>query len=343
MAFPHSMRRHGLTLIELLVAGAIGLVVITSAMAFLMAIDRAHERRLRLADLRRTSARVIDQLTAELRQAGVGIPSGSSLEAVGAFAAHRVVVGDVNSIGFLVDVARPDGTLNGFSRLADDQVTDVPPAGVLLLNELNGDCDVSLGAVHCETGLSTRLLPRAPGGCDASASHSTCPWGLNRYRPGEVVLVVDGAGRWVERTVGSGPSVDSINRRGLHLSSALPLSLRSRALGGFLSSPDRVFYRLNANVLERHQCWDGIGTPTIAALGPCASGAGTPWETVASMPLGSTISFVFYDSGGAVLTLPLTAASLPQVMRVDLALHLERRYGTELLVVDSTQRVAFRQ
>lgn len=337
------MRRQGFTMAELLVAGAVGLIVITSALSFLVAVDRAHERRLRLAEMRRTSARVLDQLTSELRQAGVGIPSGSSLELVGAFASHRVVVGTANSVGFLVDIARPDGTLNGFSWLADDQVTDLPPAGVLLLNELNGDCDVSLGAVHCETGLATRLLPRAAGGCHVSASAPTCPWGLNRYRTGEVILVVDSAGRWVERTVGAGPSVDSISRRGLRLSAALPVSLGNRARGGFASTPDRVFYRLNAAALERQQCWDSIGTPTVAALGPCPTGAGTPWEPLAAMPLASTLTFAFFDSSGVALALPLTAARLPRVARVDVVLRLERQYGAEVLSVDGTQTVAFRQ
>lgn len=344
MAGPASMRRPGFTMVELLVAGAIGLVVTTTALSFLVAMDRAHARRLRLAELRRTSARVMDQLVGELRQAGLGVPSGTSLEGQGAFAARRVVSGAAAAVGFLADLPRPDGTLNGHSRLADEQLLGMPASSIAILNELNGDCDVSVGAVSCETGLSTRLFPRAPGGCHVSAGDRTCPWGLSRYRAAERVWIADESGRWVERSISTGVHATATARRALELTpSAPPAALRSRSRGGFVSTIDRVFYRLNAGKLERQQCWDAIGAPTLAALGPCPGGAGTPWEVIADAPLGSTFTVSYFDATGAALAVPLAPTALPRVERVDLSLHLEQTFGDEVLSSDATQSVSFRQ
>lgn len=338
-------RAHGFTLLEVIIATAVGLVVVLTAMTFVVSTDRAHARRVRYAQLRRTAARVLDQLGAELRQAGHGVPTGSGLEGShAAFPSRTLVLGTATSIGFLADLPRPDGSLDGYSTLADDQVTGMPSAGVALLNALNGDCDVSLGSVHCQTRQTTRLFPRTAGGCHLSASDATCPWGLNRYRANETVWVVNAAGQWVERQVAAGVSASSATRRTLQLDTALPSSLTSRAREGFLTSLDRVFFRDNGSgVLERHQCWGSVGTPTLASLGPCPMGAGTPWEALSPLPTGSTLTFSYFDANGAALATPVSASALPLVARVDIALHLERQGADETLTYDSNLSVGLRQ
>lgn len=341
---PRSRAARGFTLLEVLIASVVGLVIVTAVMTFVMATDRAHQRRVRYAQLRRNAARVMDQLSAELRQAGHGVPVASSLEgATAAFPSHTLVLASSTSIGFLADVARPDTSLNGFSTLVDDQVTGMPGSSVALLNELNGACDVSLGALHCETGLSTLLLPRAAGGCHLSGTDPTCPWGLNRYRANEFVLVSDRSGRWVERRVAAGVFTSSATRRTLSLNAALPAGLVGRARGGFLSTVDRVFYRDNAGALERHQCWDTVGTPTIATLGPCVGGNGTGWEELVALDPGSTLTFTYFDATGAPIAAPVPASSLSAVARVDVALHLVRTVNAEQLILDSDLSVSLRQ
>jgi len=338
-------RATGFTLLEVLIASVVGLVIVTSVMTFVLASDRAHQRRVRYAQLRRSAARVMGQLSAELRQAGHGVPVASSLESTtAAFPSRTLVSATTTSIGFIADLARPDSSLNGFSTLVDDQTTGMPGASVALLNELNGACDVSLGSVHCETGLSTLLLPRASGGCHDAATHPTCPWGLNRYRANEYVLVSDRTGRWVERQVAGGVSAASASRRALSLNAALPSALTGRARGGFLSSVDRVFYRDNgAGALERHQCWDTVGAPTLASLGTCVGGNGTAWEELAPLDPGSTLTFSYFDETGTAVAAPVPAASLSLVARVDVALRLVRTVSGEPLVFESTLSVSLRQ
>jgi prepilin-type N-terminal cleavage/methylation domain-containing protein len=336
--------RRGFTLLEVMIAGAVGLVILTAALSFLVAVDRAHSRRTRLADMRRDAARVLDAMGDELRQAGLGVPTGSRLEAPGGtLASSTLVDATATSLGFLADLPRPDNTLNGFSLLADDQVTAMPPGGVALTNEQNGTCDVALGAITCRTGRATRLFATSGGGCHASSTHRTCPWGLNRYRANDWVLLADGQGRWVERQVAAGVSAATATRRTLVLTPNPPAALLATPAGGSLASVDRVFYRDNlAGVFERQQCWGTVGTGSLADLNTCAADT-TGWENHLTLPPGSTVTFSYFDATGAALGVPVPAAQLGAVARVDIALHLQRLYGDELLVHDALLSVAFRQ
>jgi len=336
--------RRGFTLLEVLVAAVVGAIILSGALAYLVAADRAHARRTRLAELRRDAARVLDALGDELRQTGLGVPTGSRLEPPGGTLASTTLVdATATSVGLLADLPRPDNTVNGLSLLADDQVTNLPAGGVAVVNEQTGACDVAVGAVTCRTGQFTRLFPSTAGGCHASAGSRTCPWGLRRYRGNDWVLLMDDQGRWVERQVAPGVSAASATRRTLVLSPAPPAALLASAAGGLLASVDRVFWRDNGvGAVERRQCWGTVGTGSLADLTTCAADT-TGWENQLALLPGSTLTFSYFDAAGAALPVPVPAAQLGLVARVDVALHLTRPFGDELLVHDETLSVAFRQ
>jgi hypothetical protein len=252
------------------------------------------------------------------------------------------VLAEAHAVGFLADVPRPDGTLAGLSALSDAPPFDLPQSGLVITNEQSGPCEVAL-ASGCTTGRSTHLFAPEGTSCRDSATHRTCPWGLARFRGGDWVLVVDAAGHWVERQVASGVSFTSGTRRGLLLSTPLPAPLRARTRGGFLSSVDRLFYRADgAGTISRHQCWGPL-TSQALSLGPCPDGDGTAWEPLARHDPASTITFGYFDERGVPLSAPVPTELLPRVARVDVALHLERSQGGDVLSHDSWRSVALRQ
>lgn len=322
-------RAGGFTLIELMVASVVALMVLSTAIALLLASARAHRRHVELGRLKRSAALVVDQLTSELRQAGLGVPSSVRAEPPGGLYPPPLFTAGETSIAFSADLPRPDSALNGLSELADDQSPGTLPAhGLAVVNELSGGCDVYVGALPCTTDASSLLFPTEPGsGCDGSPDARTCPWALNRYRAREAILIVNSNGNWVQRELDSPPFGASNTRRALKLTTAPPpqFPFFAGANRGFVSTPDRVFYRVDGDSVVRKQCWDAVPIPTTtdALTVPCSRlDDGTDWEPLAT---GATLSFIYYDANGIPLgPLPLSEPQLRRVRRVEVQLHLER-------------------
>ncbi len=342
----------GFTLLELMVAGAVALFMLTAALAvFSRAAAMQRKQRVKM-ELKRSAELVMGQLTSELRQAGLGRPRGTRAEPGGEAFPPALLVAEAQRIVFVADLPRWNSNFNGFSQLADSQPAS-SVAGVALLNELNGGCDVYSPLGHCSTLTESALFSAATdpsfSHCGGNANSATCPWGLRRYRSGESLLVVNDQGQWVERQIGAtlhldvASGVPLVSRRLLRLSAGLPSSLFSGTNLGFASTPDRVFYRMDTGTGEllRNQCWGPVGSPvSISSLtsAPCAQGdtTGTGWEPLArglsTIPGMLGLSFTYLNAAGTVVTAPVPAGSLANIRRVDITLRLHRQLGRDGLV-----------
>lgn len=352
----HLHARRGFTLIELMIGGLVAFIMLAAALAlFLQGISLQQKQR-KMAEMKRSAALWMGQLTTELRQAGLGRPRGGRL-GTGTGQGDRfpasILVAEDHRIAFLADVPRPNSTFNGYSQLAGDQTAATLPdgKGVALLNELNGNCDVIDGLGQCTTDVASQVFDYATStgatNCATSpGSARTCPWSLNRYQPSESIIVADGLGRWVERQVDA--SVFKKNtvsgRVTLLLDSALPAALVSVSPNqGFVSTPDRIFYRLQGDAWERKQCWGALGAPLANLETPCTAN-GTdwePWVRVGAPP--ATATFTYYKVDGSVLTTPVAAGALKDIARVDISLQLTRINGTSTLQHVARGSITLRQ
>lgn len=325
------MRARGFTLVEVLVAGAVGLVILASAIGYLVHRSRVDTREKALARLKRDSSLLLGQLERELRQAGLGRPTRTRLEGDNELFPGPLLAASETELTFVADLPRPDASLNGLSSFAANQaVPPLPSGGVALLNELNGGCDVGTSSSSaCRTDVSSLLLS-APGPDCAGTSGSapSCPWGLRKYRPREWLVLVDGRGRWTQRRVDDDLFRGSGGRYALVLDTSLPADFFGATPNrGWAASLDRVHYRLSGDTVERKQCWHSFPSPAElpGVATPCTlPDDGTEWEPLLSTVPAGGLSLRYLDASGAVLgPLPLSAAALRRVHRVEVVLHLE--------------------
>ena len=281
----------GFTLVELLVAGACSLLAVVAAGAVMGRLAIVHRRDTARSQMRREAQLALSRLSWDLRHAGLGVPSAGKASGTHESFPPPVFHVDAHELRFIADLPRPDSTVNGFSWLSGSQPVYGSPGffGVALINELNGDCDVDTSSPpHCDTETESLLLatPAAPaGGCGGSAAAPTCPWALGKYRdrPQESVIVANGMGVWDEFHVAGGVSAVNGTQRALALDDS-PSFLDARTPNrGFVSTPDRVFYRLHASdgTVERAQCWGPLGmTPRSTPPAPAAptAPAGRCWR-----------------------------------------------------------------
>lgn len=320
-------RPSGFTLLEVLVASVVSLVVLSAAVTTVLAVNRMHRRQVETGQLKRAAAMVLEQMVAELRQAGLGRPTSSRADMGGGLYPFPIRAGNSTSVRFLTDLPRPDSNFNGFSTLSDDQ--NLALDRVAILNEFNGNCDVYTGgSLPCTTETASLLFPPVMSTrCDSAANQITCPWALKRYRPNENVIIVNGTGSWVERQLGSTMTDNSGSRVTLKLASALPSGFLASTNGrGYITTQDEVTYQFVVNpgppaqsIIQRRQCW-----------GPLATPCGSPADVLGFEPLfignstASTLTFDYYDVNNTALPKPLTNADLPRVKRIGITLHLER-------------------
>jgi hypothetical protein len=169
---------------------------------------------------------------------------------------------------------------------------------------------------------------------------------LKKYRPGEWLVLVDGVGRWVERQVSSSLYATAAGRTALQLNERLPSDFFDVPNRGWVASLDRVFYRLNAEAVERKQCWSMAGSPaTVSVLSrPCGSLTdGTPWEPLLRSAGPKGLAFRYFDAQGLELTaLPLSAQDLRRVRRVEVQLHLSGLVSGTPVTYDTFTSVALR-
>jgi len=338
----------GFTLIELLVGSAVVLVILTGAAAVLLAASSQHRRALEKANLERASMLLIGQMQAELRQVGLGVPKGSSSS--GDRFPASIFVANPGEIAFIADLARPNSSFNGVSQLSDDQAilgVGLSASGVAILNELNGTCAVDVLSPHCLTNQTSALFAAGPD-CTANQGAPTCPWGLRKYQLQEWLIMANGAGNWLERRLPMTGNVfgSFASRYYLAVPAGRPLGFFSNLPNrGFVSTPDRVFYRLNAGTVERQQCWESISeAPTVGSLSgplgtPCTT-EGTGWEPRARGV--STLAFEYRDGADTVIPAPVAAADLRRIRRVVITLSLQRAVGTATVTADAVTSATVR-
>jgi len=333
----------GFTLIELLVGAAVMVVILTGAALVLLAASQQHRRGLEKANLERACNQLIGQMEAELRQAGLGLPKGTLIGGATRFPA-AILEANPNDIVFFADLARPNSSFNGISQLSDEQVSTLPD-GVAVLNELNGTCDVySLGA-HCRTDTSSALFSTG-GDCGGNSAAITCPWALDKYQASEWVMVANGTGDWAELQLSPAVFVSRPPRKFLQFAGPRPAGLFPPGIPnrGFVSTPDRVFYQLNAGTVRRQQCWSQLGTPidpaTIMGKACDAPANGTDWEVRARDA--AALTFEYRDGADAVIAAPVPLADLRRIRRVVITLSLQRVLGTSTVRADATASATVR-
>lgn len=356
--------RRGFTLIELMVAAAVTLIIITVALAVLVRFSAFRRRQEWVELTRRSAAQALGQLTSEVRKAGLGCPTGASLEGTPPPLFPPVILRAApNELVFLadlprphVDSSRPGSDFNGVSTIASDQGPNLSThTWVAIVNELSGSCvPYNVASPSCSTHQTSLIFSNdSQPHCNADASSRTCPWGLGRYEKGEPLLLVNGAGQWIQRSV-SAAQLDSIDpdfRRSLRLDgAALPNKLLEGPSPGFISTPDRLTYKLVKQGtlaaeehlrLVREQCWGQLNVAN--PLAPCnPAGYATPEETLleydmpptASHPMSmawqDTLRFTYHTANGTQLvgaapSFELSEAQRRQVRQVRLHLQLVRR------------------
>ncbi|AKJ00334.1 pilin/secretion family protein with methylation motif [Archangium gephyra] len=324
--------RRGFTLIELLVGGAVAVVVLAVAFAAFVRTTVMHRRQVDLAEMKRSAALVLGQLGAELRQAGLGCPRHARVDGPAELFPPTFLVAEENRLGFLADLPRRDSNFNGYSQLADDQTTGLPANGIALLNELNGGCDITNAPSHCSSSEESLLFaPDAGiGDCASDDASPTCPWGLNRYQGNEFLIVANSKGGWVERQIQSSLHAEVPGgRRTIVLDQAPPPDFLFGPNRGFVSTPDRVYYGLDAGQVRRNQCWGSIfsspGGPFELGCPDAFAANATGWEALTTGVAASGLRFTYWSAGGTLLPVPVTdETDLRSIRRVDIELDLER-------------------
>jgi prepilin-type N-terminal cleavage/methylation domain-containing protein len=343
--------QRGFTLIEVIVASGVGVIILLAVMGYLLHRSRTDHQEAQLGRLKQDASLVLGLLGRELRQAGLGRPTRARREGEGELFPGPLVLADETEMAFIADLPRPESSLNGLSTFAANQrIPPLPDRGVALLNELNGGCDVDGSALSaCRTDESSLLL--APPGVDCRAAPKaapTCPWGLNKYQPGEWLVLVDGAGRWVERRIASSLFGSAAGRLALVLEERLPMDFFDVPNHGWVASLDRVFYRLEGDTIERKQCWGAAGSPaTVGGLSrPCSASReeGTSWEPLlrTAVPRKGLV-FRYFDAQGLELRfLPLSIQDLRRVRRVEVTLRLSAPTSREPVTYDTFTAVTLR-
>ncbi len=143
-----------------------------------------------------------------------------------------------------------------------------------------------------------------------------------KHGPDEFAILVNSRGEWAQ------------------LGAALPSAFLIGPNRGFVSTPDRVFYRLEGGVLLRMQCWGPV--PPQAETEPCGAGDGTGWERLASGI--RLLQFEYATEAGAGLSpLPLAPQPRSKVRRVRVRLALRSAVGETTLDLAGETVVALRQ
>ena len=220
-------RRHGraFTLMEVVIALAMGAIVLGTVIAVYAAIVTDHRRVQALSEMARDGTFVGQLLSKELRQAGLGIrvPSGPTAAQhtnagygtapLPATFFAGVIVADTSQVGVLGDFPRPDANYPAYGVLHSRPTgSGASPHRVMWYTENNGYCSPDTNAGSCATGNFSVFFPGV-NSCNAAGSNArTCPWGMRRIVANERLQVFAGDGSWVHAAAaGSTASVVSAN------------------------------------------------------------------------------------------------------------------------------------
>ncbi|MBI1947977.1 MAG: hypothetical protein HYS27_19965 [Deltaproteobacteria bacterium] len=290
----------------------------------------------------------------------------------------KVLVAANSQVGIVGDLARDDANYPPFGSLHSAPLV-TGDTRILWHNENNGACAKDSTVGTCRIGDTSLFFPRpATAGCTAFANRD-CPWGVRRLLPNERIVISDGAGRWA--TARFGNSIQTVNTAppstaytvdmadlstgwgmawpGLVAGVSAPVGTPTINIagnpgeipgGGYLSTPDRVFFRLtgtggatstcatgapNYCNIERIRCFgdpDPIGNPEfpratdntingdagatrasfVVNTGTVKSNCGL-LEVVARNV--SNLSFTYFDAADAVVPFPINTAALKSSVR----------------------------
>ena len=224
------MRARAFTMMELAVALGMSVVVIGAITGVLSMMMRLQQRERIMSELQRDGEFASQLLSSELRQAGLGVPSGEHIwhnagaanfpygtVAPASFGARRVLVAGAGQLAFLGDLPKPDASYPTFGPI-HNRVTGnpagnpsaTPPTHVVNSvawhTESNGDCVPDGGGNTCAAGITTatasQFFPGDATTCTtATPLQRTCPWALGRVFANDSLQIVDGAGNWAHAHV----------------------------------------------------------------------------------------------------------------------------------------------
>lgn len=197
--------RRGFTLLELIIGMTMGLAIVSVAMGLTVGtLGRVRHSR-DLAHLHRDGAFAARVLEADLRLAGLGVPTGQHI--VSGERLIPMLVAAPTELGILGDLPRPDAQYNTFGPLHNRPTRALGRTGGLgglaWHTENNGSC-VPDG---CAVSATSVFFP-GPGAqlCTVNADDRGCPWGTRRVRPGDDLQVVAADKTW-GTTRAAGPAL----------------------------------------------------------------------------------------------------------------------------------------
>jgi hypothetical protein len=390
-----SRTTRGFTLIELAIGIALGLVVVGAITGVLAATMQQNGRQRAMSELSRDAQFASQLLVQDLRQAGIGVPTGAHVQqecdAGGTacvvpygtaprparFLARRVLVAGTQALGILGDLPRVDSNYNAFGPL-HNRVTGLDRNTIAWHTENNGTC-VPNAAADCDTRVASLFFPAAGGNACSAANPNvrTCPWGLARVVANERIQIVDGGGNWAHAAVDDPVAViaDAAHKNIVGLSLSLPFDLGAPSLNndvndavwindqpgdgpagivgqGFVTTLDRVFYRLQSGRLTRTQCsgdpdpsnarWPPASSNTVPGtltyLPPATDGAASEAtvcvgpEVVARNVL--DIRFDYFDASGTAITTFTSEAEKNNIRRIAWRMVLRKSFQGATKQVD---------
>jgi type II secretory pathway pseudopilin PulG len=353
-----AMRRHvtsaGFSLIEMLVALSLSIIVIALATAVLAVSVADGKREAARAELAREAAFAQTVLTQTLTASGSGVPRDELITAPGVRIYGGVLIAQAQATGVVADLPRPHANFNTAGPIAGRPAfTD---SALAWTTANSGACMPGPGCPPA--GDQSVLFPGDASTCTSDHTDRTCPWGLNRVMADDWLLIAAGDGTWTWGQAASPLSMSEAYGAGngwfLDLNGAYngtaslwpydlagpPLSTRGM---GMVSTPDRIFFRLNGTNLQRKQCWGkplpndpdwpSGGINNMASVDPQDVGsggdtdcfpAGAGWETLLTNV--SALNFRYFRENGAeVLPASVTSAAVKEsITRVEWAMTVER-------------------
>ncbi len=353
-------RPRGFTLIELVVALALGLLLLAATSTIMVqASDQFQVMRARNALLREGNA-VARLLTHELRLTGLGVPNGTHINGATGALPTALLVAAQDQVGVLLDLPRPDAQYAAFGHLHGRHGGDRQT--IMWHTENNGSC--APGNNGCSVANSSVFFPGSADLCNGTWTDRTCPWGLKRVRANERLQVVDGSGRWTTGVFSTGVTVGGQTFGRLAADYADPLavwpnnnaaSAPTAVTGqGYVTTLDRVFYTYNSGskTLTRQQCWGDpdpthASWPTGAAVAVPAAPGSVPNNTCTPVEILSNrlaaFQLEYFDQGGAALAAPLaSAATKNTVTRVRFTFRLTHKARNQVVQHEMAGAVAIR-
>lgn len=357
-------RQLGFSLIEVVVALALGISILAVAIGVLAEFTRqANQKRVR-TELAREAALFSLRLSSDARGAGLGVPPSGSPHANGAIGAFYgpILVAAGSQLAFLGDFTRPHAQYQTFGTLASFVPSSTHPLTEITAwhTENNGTCAPS-GTSGCSTADASVFFPGVAG-CNASSgvADRVCPWGLKRVGAGDRLQIVAGDGSWIHTaaasplamhdpfSTGHGPGqpaafvlgAPQLSGTWTNVTGGPPVHTPGM---GWVTTLDRVFYRYVAaaggGVIERRQCW-GDPDPADADF-PSATATAIPANPDQVSPAGvvntctrwermlrdvKSASFAYFDESATAVAEPINTALLKQsVRRIDYHVVLEKR------------------